>query len=254
MAERDPSDQHERMMERTPAEDAQLETRGVHHIGTAAALGLAAGILAVVVPIAFLLLTSYAPGGFFTFNTLFVQATTILVLVGAILFLLSLFFYRRGFGVLRKVDGRYTAASILCIIGSIGFLLLIIAAALLLGSSNSLLQCLHGQPSHALSCLRSTSVFGEYTALIGFWLGWIGGLGIVMGVFLTGGRYHRGALYGGGVLYAILLLLLIGPFLDLLAPIGEVRYLLLLAPVMTVLAPGLVLAGARSVPVASTSS
>jgi len=164
-----------------------------------------------------------------------------------VLFLVSLFVYRRGFAVLRKVDGRFAVASVLCIIGSIGFLLLLVSAALLVGASNSLIQCIHGAPSHALSCLRSGQPLGAYTGLVGFWLGWLGGLGIVVGLSLAGRRYRNGTVSGGAALYAILLLVLIGPFVALVTPLPGLQYLLLAAPIFIVLAPGLVLGGTRRV-------
>lgn len=224
---------------------SQDDSTGLGRLGTGAGVGLAGGIVGVVLPIVFLWLAAHNPGGFFTDDTTLVDTTGFFVLAGAILLLISLFMYRRGFAALRKADGRFTAASILCIIGSIGFLLLLIAAAVLVGTSSSLISCLHESPSHALSCVESGQPFGAYTALIGFWLGWLGGLGIVLGLAIAGGRFHVGAVSGGAALYALLLVVLIGPFLNLLVSIPGVDYLLLIAPVFIVLAPGLVLGGTR---------
>jgi hypothetical protein len=223
----------------------EVEIKGVGRMGTGAGVGLAGGIVGVVLPIVFLWLTSHNPGGFFSYNTTLVDTTGFFVLAGAIMLLVSLFLYRRAFAVLRKADGRFAIASVLCIIGSIGFLLLLISAAVLVGSSSSLIQCLHESPTSALSCIRSGQPLGADTGLVGFWLGWIGGLGIVVGLSLAGRRYHNGAISGGASLYALLLLVLIGPFVGLLTPLPGIDYLLLVAPVFIVLAPGLVLGGAR---------
>jgi hypothetical protein len=224
------------------------DTKGSGRLAIGASLGIVAALLTLVVPSVFLWLALYAPGGFFSFGTTLVQTLSILVLVGAILFLLSLFAYRLAFAVLRKVDPRFTVASILCLIGSLGFLLLVVAAAVLLGSTSSLVQCIHGAPSHALTCLKSSQPIGAYTALVGFWLGWLGGIGIVIGLSSAGHRFARGTLYGGAALYALLLLVLIGPFLSLVYPVPGGEYLLLVAPVLALLAPALVLAGSRAAP------
>ncbi len=229
----------------TPAAAHPEDRVGLGRLGTGAGVGLAGGILGVVLPIVFLWLASHNPGGFFSYDTTFVDTIGFFVLAGAILLLVSLFMYRRGFAALRKTDGRFAVASILCIIGSIGFLLLLVAAAVLVGTSSSLIACLHESPSHALSCVKSGQPFGAYTALIGFWLGWLGGLGIVVGLVMAGGRYHNGAVTGGAALYALLLVVLIGPFLNVLVAIPGVDYVLLVAPVFIVLAPGLVLGGTR---------
>jgi hypothetical protein len=228
-----------------PAPSRELEIKGMGRLGTGAGVGLAGGILGIVLPIVFLWLTTHNPGGFFSYDTMLVQTTGFLVIVGAVLLLVCLFLYRRGFAVLRKVDGRFAVASVLCLIGSLGFLLLLVSAAVLLGSSSSLIQCLHNSPSGALSCIRSGQPLGADTGLVGFWLGWLGGVGIVVGLSLAGRHYRNGAVLTGAALYAILLLVLIGPFLALLTPLPGIDYLLLVVPAFIVLAPGLVLGGAR---------
>jgi hypothetical protein len=228
-----------------PALSREEEVKGFRRLGTGAGVGLAGGIVGVVLPIVFLWLSAHNPGGFFTYDTTFVDTTGFFVLAGAVLLLVSLFVYRRSFAALRKVDGRFVAASVLCIIGSLGFLLILVCAALLVGSSNSLIQCLHQSPSGALSCIRSGQPLGADTGLVGFWLGWLGGVGIVIGLSTAGRRYQNGTISGGAALYAILLLVLIGPFVGLLTPLPGIYYLLLAAPLFIVLAPGLVLGGAR---------
>jgi hypothetical protein len=219
------------------------DQRGVRRLGTGAGLGLAAAITLFVLPITFLWLSTYAPGGFFTYGDTLIDVTSILLLAGALLFLVSLFEYRRGFSALRKVSQGFRVASFLCLIGSIGFLLIVIVAAVVLGSAGSMVTCLRGQPGHLYSCLKSTQPVGAWVALLGFWLGWIGAVGIVTGLILSAGRYAQPALSSGGALYAILLVVLVGPFLFLFAPFEGAQYLLLAAPVLALLAPAFVLAG-----------
>jgi len=224
-----------------------LQKQGLFRVATGAGVGLAAALLAVVLPIAFLLVAAYAPGGFFSLHqSAFLEATALLILAGAILFVISLYLYRRGFAHLRKVDPRFTAASVLCIIGTLGFLLILVAAIVIVGSADSLLSCINGQPSHALTCLRSGEPLGAYTGLMGFWLGWLGGVGIVLGLSVGSSRFKTRAMGVGAALYGVLLLALLGPFISLVVSFPGAEYLLVLAPIFSVLAPLAVLRGSRS--------
>jgi hypothetical protein len=231
------------MAETPTVESRVLDVKGVQRLGLAAGLGFAGAVATIVLPLAFVVVVADRPGGFFTFNSPFVEALSISVLAGAILLLLSLFVYRRAFAALRKVDPRFYGASVLCIVGSIGFLLLLISAALIAGNTTSLLTCVHGHPTHALSCLESGQPLGAATGLIGFLLGWIGGVGIMVGLLLSGSRFKAPSLSGGGVVYGLLLLLLIAPFVELFVAIPYVSYLLIVGPLLAVVGPALALQG-----------
>ena len=224
-----------------------MDEKGVGRIRIAAGFGFAGAFIAVVVPILFLLLVTDFPGGFFTLNPLLVDLTSILVILGAVFLLLSLFFYRRSFAALRKVDRNFVTASVLCILGSIGFLLILVTAALVAGDSSSLLNCAHGQPTKALSCLRSLEPFGAATATIGFVLGWLGGLGIVVGLFLAGSRFRAGALTAAAIAYVLLLVVLILPFVGLLVTVPGIAFLIIAAPILGLVAPAAALAGSRRI-------
>lgn len=219
---------------------------GLFRIATGAGVGLAAALLAIVIPVGFLLVAAYDPSGFLSLDqTAFVDSTALLILAGAILFLISLFIYRRGFAHLRKVDSRFVAASVLCLIGSIGFLLILVAAIVIVGSSSSLLSCLNGHPSHALTCLRSGQPLGAYTGLVGFWMGWLGGVGIVLGLFAGSSRFQSRGMSVGAAFYTILLLALLGPFIALVVSFPGAEFVLLVVPVFSVLAPFFVFHGTR---------
>jgi hypothetical protein len=221
----------------------QLDQKGARRLGLGAGLGFAGAILLIVVPLVFLFVAADFPGGFFVLNSTLVEVTSVLVLAGALLLIFSLIIYRNSFSALRKVDPRFYVASVLCILGSLGFLLLLVAAALVAGNSASLLTCVHGQPSHALSCLESGQPFGAVTALLGFLLGWIGGVGIMIGLLIAGNRFQTGSLSGSGAVYGLLLLVLLIPLASQFVAIPGASYLLLLAPVFALVAPGLALHG-----------
>ncbi|MGA8542323.1 MAG: hypothetical protein WB947_02095 [Thermoplasmata archaeon] len=226
-----------------PPNPQELEEKGVLRLGLGAGLGFAGAITAIVVPLTFLFLVANFPGGFFVWNSMFVEVLSILVIAGAILLLISLFVYRRSFAALRKVDRRFLAASVLCIIGSLGFLLLLVAVAVVANNSGSLLTCVRGPTSGALHCLESGQPLGAYTGLIGFFLGWIGGVGIVLGLLMAGGRFHNGSISAGGVVYALLLVVLILPFVALFVTVPGAKDLVIIAPLLAVVGPGLALAG-----------
>lgn len=235
-------------MAATPVAPRPEDTQGAGRLALGGALGIVAASVTLLLPSVFLYIALYAPGGFFALGSTLLETLSLLVLVGAILFLLSFFVYRLAFATLRKADPRFSVASVLCLIGSLGFLLVVVAAAVLLGSTSSLVTCIHGQPSHALSCLKSGQPLGAYTAVIGFWLGWLGGVGIVVGLSSAGHRFARGSLYGGAVVYALLLLVLIGPFLALVYAVPYQQYLLLVVPFLALAAPILTFAGSRVPP------
>lgn len=181
-------------MATTTIPHSEQDTTGLFRIATGAGVGLAAALLAIVIPVGFLLVASYEPGGFLSLHqTAFLDAIGLLILAGALLFLFSLLIYRNAFAHLRKVDRRFIVASVLCLIGTLGFILLLVAAVVVVGSSSSLLSCINNQPTHALTCLRSGQPLGAYTGLIGFWLGWVGGVGIVLGLSAgsSGSRTER---------------------------------------------------------------
>ncbi|MGD0587464.1 MAG: hypothetical protein ABSA63_01540 [Thermoplasmata archaeon] len=225
---------------------SEQDTTGLFRMATGAGVGLAAALLAIVFPVGFLLVASYDPGGFLTLHqTAFLDAIGLLILAGALLFLFSLLIYRNAFAHLRKVDRRFVVASVLCLIGTLGFILLLVAAVVVVGSSSSLLSCINNQPTHALTCLRSGQPLGAYTGLIGFWLGWVGGVGIVLGLSAGSSRFKTREIGLGAGLYAILLLALIGPFIALIVSYPGVEFILLLVPLLSLLAPYFVFRGAR---------
>jgi len=233
-------------MATTSIPQSEQDRTGLFRIATGAGIGIAAALLAIVIPVGFLLVASYDPGGFLSLHqTALLDAIGLLILAGALLFLFSLLIYRNAFAHLRKVDRRFVVASVLCLIGTLGFILLLVAAIVIVGSSSSLLSCINNQPTHALTCLRSGQPLGAYTGLIGFWLGWLGGVGIVLGLSAGSSRFKTREVGLGAGLYAILLLALIGPFIALVVSYPGAEFVLLLVPLLSLLAPYFVFRGAQ---------
>lgn len=234
------------------------EGKGVRRLAVGAGLGLAGGLLAVVIPLGIFTVNRYDPGTPLALTPTVLEVIGILLVTGGILFLLSFFVYRRAFAHLRRFEERFWAPSALCLVGSVGFVLLIVASLVVIGSSSSLVSCVQGKPTAFVSCLRSSQPLGAYTGLIGFWMGWVGGFGLVLGTVLSGSRFREGTLTAAGALYALLLLVFIGPFLVYVTEIPGAAYALLAAPFLVVLAPALAFAGSyravESLPKAAQAS
>ncbi|MGD0250994.1 MAG: hypothetical protein ABSB97_08955 [Thermoplasmata archaeon] len=227
----------------TSTEAAERDRKGAFRLGLGAWLGLFAAIIAIVLPSVAIFTSTYDPGGFFSFAPTLLQTSSALVLAGAVLFLLSLFLYRWAFAGLRKVNPDFTLASFLCLLGFVGFILILVAAAVVAGNASSLLGCIQGNPAHALTCMQANQPLGAYTAIIGFILAWLGGLGIVLGLWIAGGHFGEPALHLGAYIYLFFLLLLLAPLIEVAFPFEGGQFLLVLVPVLSFAAPALVLFG-----------
>jgi len=219
------------------------ETQGLRRFQTGAAFGLAGGVVGLVLPVSIILLAYYDTSGTIAFNATLLGFTSLLVLVGTLLLAISLIYYRFGFGSLRRWDPWFLVPTILCNIGSIGFFLLIAAVAFALPSTPSLVQCIQNSPTSTLTCLQAIQPLTAYSVVAGFWLAWIGGVGIVLGLELGGRRYQDPHLVVGGAAYAVLLLVLVAPFIALLFPVGGWQYPLVTLPLVALIAPAYVYVG-----------
>lgn len=221
------------------------EAKGARQLGWGAVLGLVGVGLAIVVPLVFVWLATGHAGGFFHFGIPFVRTAGLLVVAGAALMVVSFVLYRRGFSHLQHADRRFRVASALCLVGSVGFVGLFVAGAIVSAQPGSTAGCLEDSPSHALACLRAAQPYGAYLGVAGFWLAWSGGVGLVVGFGLASARFERGELLAAAAVYAALLGVLVGPAAELTAPVPGARYLLLAGPVLSVIAPGFVLVASR---------
>jgi hypothetical protein len=236
------------------ATEAALDRRGNRWIGAGGAFGLAGSIAAIVLPIVLVEAARYAPGGIVPTGATLAVWTTDLVLAGSVLLYLSFFSYDWGYYTLRKVVRRYWTAYGLCLVGSVGLILLIVAAVIASGSETSLATCFQGSYGQLLSCVQSRIPFGADAGLAGIWLLWIGNIGVVLGLFLSGHRFRSGSYVAAAVCYLLVLALLVGPLVGLLYPGAYVQPLLLLAPVFALAAPLLVLLARPTYPVTSAPS
>jgi hypothetical protein len=219
--------------------------QGLRHIETGSWVGLGAGTAALALPVAVVLLATYRPETPFLRGAQLIDVTAVFALIGAILFAVSLYVYQIGFSALRPFDRRFWAASILSLCGTAGAILVIVTIALALYSSSAIADCIQGAPTQALVCLHTAAPIASYSGAVGFWLVWLGGLGIVVGVGLAGTRYREPWLFGGATLYGFLLLGLLAPAVGLLFPLGSLTYPILAAPVFGLVAPALIFEGSN---------
>ncbi len=227
--------------------EGPLDPRGLRWIMTGAGLGLAAAATGFVVPVSLLFLEAYSPPGLLTLGPMLIRATGLLAVLGTLLFALSLIAFRYGFAAFRKFERWFWSASVLCLIGTAGWLLLILPAGIALTSSTSLFDCVRASPSQALACLQAVAPLAKDVGILAFWLVWLGQLGIVVGLAFTGRRFRETSLHVGTALYALLLLVFIAPFIGLVFASNVLAYAALAAVVLGLLAPAFVALGSRRV-------
>jgi hypothetical protein len=202
-----------------------------------------AGLIGLAAPVALLLLGTYSSSTLLVFGPTLVRTTATLGLIGAVLFAISLLAFRSGFAAFRKLEPRYWSATILCLIGTVGYALLVVPTAIALLSSDALVQCVQGSPTQAFTCLRSVAPLAGYAAIFAFWLVWLGQLGIVVGLVLTGRRFREPWLYAGTVFYGLLLLVFIAPFMGLVFSNSALTYAIFVAAALGLVAPAFVAHG-----------
>ncbi len=224
-------------------ETGPLDPKGLRWIVTGAGLGLAAAVTGLVIPVGLLLLAAYSPTGLLRLGPTLIQATGLLALAGTLLFAVSLVAFRYGFAAFREFERWFWSASVLCLIGTVGWVLLILPTGIALLSSASLFDCVQAAPTQALVCLRTVAPLANYLGVIAFWLVWLGQLGIVVGLAFTGRRFREPSLHMGTALYARLLLGCIAPFVGLVFASSALSYAAFAAVALGLLAPAFVAFG-----------
>ena len=221
------------------------ERRGLRRVVAGSTLGLAAGVVGLALPVGLFLFASLWPGLIRVPPGDLLRVTAVLALAGSILFALSLTLYRWGFWALQDGDRRFWAASALCLFGTVGIVLLVLPVIIAFTQSDAMASCIQGSPTKVLACFDSAAPVAAYVALAGFWLLWIGGLGIVVGIGLVSVRYRESYLAVGAGLYALLLLGLLPPVLGLVFPLETTVYSIFALPVLVLLAPAVIAYGSH---------
>jgi len=227
-----------------PASTEEGKSAIVLRLGSLLALG--AALVAGAVPATLALLSRRHLYGLAAGSRSVVATEGLLVAAGAVLGLLAFLCYRRAFGHLRHTDPWLAPVSLTCLIGSVGAIAVIVAGALVSGGSSAVTDCLGGRSTHALACLRSADPTTGYLVVAGFWLVWVGAVGLCVGLILSGRHFRRRAVVVGGILYAVLVVDVLVPFAGTLAAVPGTTEALVLAPFAAVAAPLLVYVGTPS--------
>ncbi len=218
--------------------------QGDRRIAVGAGLGVAAGVLLGVLPsLLFTVLYSGSTGALPLGASLF-QTTGLLLMAGALLFLLSFSFYRWGFSRWRHQDARFDGPVALCLVGSIGALAVVATGIAIYSSPSAIEHCLHGRPSEWTTCLFGLSPYAALATTVGIVGGALGGIGLVAGFGLVARKVRSAALAAGAGVYGLLWILGAASLLGPVFGSAALRPLLITLPWVAVLAPLLVLAGA----------
>ncbi|HEV2167056.1 MAG TPA: hypothetical protein VGS23_08825 [Thermoplasmata archaeon] len=224
------------------------DRRGRQRLLLGASFGVTGALIGLVVPVSVLLANASSPSGEVLRGATLVEVLAALFAAGLLLLTLSFVAYRSAFARLRRVDRRFWAASALCLVGSLGLLVLAAAAVVAGGSAATWAQCVHSSPIPNPGCLGPASGGAPLDAPlvgVGFGLAWIGSLGIVVGLALEGERARTRLLTAAAAAYAVTLLALLGPFASLFVSLPGTAGLAVAAPILAVIAPALVLAATR---------
>ena len=197
---------------------AAAERSGIQRARIASLSILVALIVSIVGPFVLLIIDGVSIARFgihFGTNsftvTLLTQIVEVLA-VGVALIVIAIILYLASFAAFRRVQPGFTAPLVCGIIGAIGFLLILGGIASYLSQIFSAVAC--SQTNAPASCINFTSIFVALGAvLLGALLALIGWIGLIIGIYRIGKRYHSTLTKVGAILYIIPLLNIIAPIL-----------------------------------------
>ncbi len=190
-----------------------VENTAVRRVAVGAGLGLIGGLIALAAPalLANELLNAAGPIGARSITT-----DGSLVAIGAVALVGSFFFYGRGFAAWQDVDRSFRAATVLVAVGSLGALVLVVAAVVVVSSPSAIAACLAGDLTRALPCVYGASPLGRATTIAIFAGEMVGAAGLVLGLLRAARHLRSPWMAAGGVTYGAVL----GTLLYLLVPGG----------------------------------
>ncbi len=153
----------------------------------------------------------------------------LLVVAGVVLGLLAFVVYVAGFGSLRRADPRFRTPMVLGVIGLLGLVLILGFTGIYAASISAAIAC----PSSNSTCQNNATSLGHGEVAIGYlggFLGFIGLIGTIVGLYRFGGRYSSTVTKVGAILYIIPFVCLLAPLLVLIGATGIQRKLVQPAP------------------------
>jgi hypothetical protein len=134
-----------------------------------------------------------------------------LVVVGSLVALVSFALYAAGFAALRKADRRFRTPMVLCVVGLVGLALIGGFVVSYASGINSAISC----PSSNITCQNNATSLAPGVVPLGYvggLFGFVGLIGLIIGLYRFGSRYSSSITKVGAILYII-------PVLSILAPI-----------------------------------
>jgi len=199
-----------------PAPVAPAEIAGASRIKWGALLGIVGlalaigGVLVVLVDVGLGGVSNISSSGYVSLLQTILLAVALIV-VGVFVALLSFVLYTAGFASLRRVDRRFSTPMVLCILGLVGLALLGGFVILYASAINAAIAC----PSSDTTCQNNATSLGHGEVALAYGgglLGFIGLIGAIVGLYRFGSRYSNTLVRVGAILYII-------PVLSILAPV-----------------------------------
>jgi len=197
------------------------EVRGLRSTEAAAVTGLLAVGLGLLAPVLITLLTGlevhyrgfHIGSGSLRIPTL--EAIVVAITVAFLLVLIADLFYARSFRAFRKVQPGFGAPYALVVVGIVGAVLVFLGLLVVLDQIATNLACLENTQSS--SCVSLTAIgTGVIAIFLGLLLSLLGWIGVLIGVFRIGSRYRSTVLQVGAILTIIPIVTVVAPILILI--------------------------------------
>jgi hypothetical protein len=220
------------VMEAPPVE---VEIAGVRRIQAGAIAGIVGLALGALTPFYLLFVlgvgvnAATATGGSASVAFTLVEVVFLSLFAGVALLLVSFGLYTAGFAKLRRADRKFGAPMGLAIVGLLGFLVIVGLVGLLAALLLQVIGC--GGPGVATSsCVTLAATVPDPVTLLGglflgFIVGLVGWIGLVLGLYRVGRRYGSTLTRVGAILYVVPVADVVAPILILVGTSGIVRKL-----------------------------
>jgi hypothetical protein len=201
--------------------DRVAELKGLRLARAAAVTSLLGLVLAWVGPVALILVTGvevHYRGFHFGSGAATVAAYEDLlgvIVFGAAVSLVALILYLLSFNAFRKVVPGFGGPFALMIVGLFGLFLVVIGVALVLSDFFSVVACAQAKASS--SCLDLNQLLGAVLLIFGgLFLAFLGWIGLLIGIYRIGKRYNSTITKVGAILSIIPIVSVVAPILVLI--------------------------------------
>jgi uncharacterized protein DUF973 len=214
----------------TPNPISPDEVRGLRLARGGAVTALISLLLALLSPIAIILLSGIEVhyGGFHfgsgSFNNTIFEEILVVVSIGFLIAIVAVILYTLSFGAFRKVQSGFGGPRVLLILGVIGTFLIFVGVVLILSQFLMAVSCVKAGGS--ASCVSISSIVGAVLVIfLGLFLAFLGWIGLIIGLWRIGSRYHSTITKVGAILTIIPVVSIIAPILILIGVSESLRRL-----------------------------